>query len=173
MVEQNRPGNNNREIIYSPTGFKMQIMNGATSTFDFVPLPGGDSVVYTPGGTYYRHADWLGSSRFATTTSRTVLYDGAYAPFGEPYARSGSPDFSFTGMNSDTSAGLYDFQYREYSTQGRWPSPGSRRPRSGRSIQSSIMEPLRLRLERTRKFRRPIRSFHQRLTEWGQLGFPV
>jgi RHS repeat-associated protein len=27
------------------------------------------------------------------------------------------------GMNSDTSAGLYDFQYREYSTRGRWPSP--------------------------------------------------
>ena len=32
-------------------------------------------------------------------------------------------DLSFTGMNSDTSAGLYDFLYREYSTQGRWPRP--------------------------------------------------
>ncbi len=32
-------------------------------------------------------------------------------------------DYSFTGMNSDTSSGLYDFLYREYSTQGRWPQP--------------------------------------------------
>jgi RHS repeat-associated protein len=35
----------------------------------------------------------------------------------------GGTDLSFTGMNSDTSAGLYDFLYREYSTQGRWPQP--------------------------------------------------
>jgi RHS repeat-associated protein len=124
MVEQQRPGNNNAEIIYSPTGFKMQIMNGAASNFSFVPLPGGTTVVYVPGSSYYRHADWLGSSRFATITpGRTVLYDGAYAPFGEPYAQSGTPDYSFTGMNTDTSAGLYDFLYREYSTQGRWPQP--------------------------------------------------
>ena len=26
-------------------------------------------------------------------------------------------------MNSDTSSGLYDFLFREYSTQGRWPQP--------------------------------------------------
>jgi RHS repeat-associated protein len=122
MVEQNRSSGNS-EIIYSPTGFKLQIMNGASSTFEFVPLPAGGSVVYTPGGVYYRHPDWLGSSRLATTTSRTVLYDGAYAPFGEPYAQNGTPDYSFTGMNSDTSSGLYDFLYREYSTQGRWSSP--------------------------------------------------
>jgi hypothetical protein len=92
MVEQQRPGNNNSEIIYSPTGFKMQIMNGASSNFSFVPLPGGTTVVYVPGSSYYRHADWLGSSRFATIIpARTVLYDGAYAPFGEPYAQSGTP----------------------------------------------------------------------------------
>ena len=121
MVEQNRPGSNT-EFIYAPTGFKMQIMNGQSATADFVPLPGGASVVYLPSGVHYRHPDWLGSSRFATTTSRTVLSDLAYAPFGEPYAQIGT-DLSFTGMNSDTSAGLYDFLYREYSTQGRWSSP--------------------------------------------------
>jgi RHS repeat-associated protein len=123
MVEQNRTSGNT-EIIYSPTGFKMQIMNGSTPTLEFVPLPGGAAAVYTASNVYYRHADWLGSSRFATNTpARTVHYDGAYAPFGEPYAQSGIPDFSFTGMNSDTSSGLYDFLYREYSTQGRWPQP--------------------------------------------------
>ncbi|MGA7090672.1 MAG: RHS repeat-associated core domain-containing protein, partial [Candidatus Acidiferrales bacterium] len=30
---------------------------------------------------------------------------------------------SFTGMNQDTVANLYDFPAREYGTQGRWPSP--------------------------------------------------
>jgi RHS repeat-associated protein len=49
--------------------------------------------------------------------------DDAYAPFGEPYATSGSTDFSFTGQRQDTVAGLYDFLAREYSYQGRWSSP--------------------------------------------------
>lgn len=35
----------------------------------------------------------------------------------------GTPDKSFTGQNSDTTAGDYDFLYREYSDQGRWASP--------------------------------------------------
>jgi RHS repeat-associated protein len=63
----------------------------------------------------------------ASNPNRTILYDVAYAPFGESYAGSGTPDLSFTGMNEDTSTtGLYDFLYREYSTQGRWsePDPG-------------------------------------------------
>jgi RHS repeat-associated protein len=47
----------------------------------------------------------------------------AYAPFGEPYAQAGTADLSFTGQNQDTVGGLYDFFFREYSTQGRWPSP--------------------------------------------------
>jgi RHS repeat-associated protein len=47
----------------------------------------------------------------------------AYAPFGEPYVQSGTSDPSFTGMNQDTAANLYDFPAREYSIQGRWPSP--------------------------------------------------
>ena len=32
-------------------------------------------------------------------------------------------DISFTGQNQDTVAGLYDLPAREYSIQGRWPSP--------------------------------------------------
>lgn len=46
-------------------------------------------------------------------------------PFGEPYAQAGTTDVdvSFTGQNQDTASGAYDFPGREYSTQGRWPSP--------------------------------------------------
>ncbi len=122
MVEQNRSGAYT-QFLYSPTGFEMEIMNGQSYQESFVPLPGGAEVVYRPSTTYIRHADWLGSSRFASTTSRTVYYDGAYAPFGSPYAQSGTTDVSFTGMNQDTAANVYDFPAREYGTQGRWPSP--------------------------------------------------
>jgi RHS repeat-associated protein len=59
-----------------------------------------------------------------TTTSRTVYSSTAYAPSGEQYATSGTADASFTGQNSDTNSGLYDFTFREYSpSQGRWVSP--------------------------------------------------
>jgi RHS repeat-associated protein len=106
----------------------------------------GETAVYNSNGLqYYRHADWLGSApsasrmllrdaRLTSTPSRTVTGDVAYAPFGETYASSGSPDVSFafsasrmqlrdTGQKPDTNANLYDFMYREYGIQGRWPSP--------------------------------------------------
>jgi len=123
MVEQNRSGAYT-QFMYSPTGFKMTIFNGQTVTKNFVPLPGGGTAVYTPNGLLdVRHPDWLGSSRFSSTPSRTMYLDTAYAPFGEPYAQSGTTDLSFTGQNSDTTSGVYDFLYRPYSTQGRWATP--------------------------------------------------
>jgi RHS repeat-associated protein len=120
-------------MLYSQVG-KTAIMNGqtlkSTGLSDagpvFIPLPGGETAIYNSSGTLanYRHADWLGSSRLTTTTSRTVYSSTAYAPSGEQYATSGTADASFTGQNSDTNSGLYDFTFREYSpSQGRWVSP--------------------------------------------------
>jgi RHS repeat-associated protein len=83
-------------------------------------------MVDTPGvlPAYYRHSDWLGSSRLATTQARGLYYDGGYAAYGEDYAGTGTTDLDFTGQNQDTAAGLYDFLYRKYSpVQGRWISP--------------------------------------------------
>jgi RHS repeat-associated protein len=121
------------EIVYDPSGTKLALMNGSTLTKAFVSLPGGVQAVYNSSGLqYYRHPDWLGSSRLATTTSRTSYYDVAYAPFGEPYAGTGTTDLSFTGQNQDTelgnvpggAGGFYDFLYRQQSPgQGRWLSP--------------------------------------------------
>ncbi len=120
------------EIVYSPSGAKLALMNGSTLVKAFVPLPGGAQAVYNSSGLqYYRHPDWLGSSRLASTSSRTLYYSGAYAPFGENYVPSGTQDLSFTGQNQDTESsgaggagGLYDFLYREHSpVQGRWLSP--------------------------------------------------
>jgi RHS repeat-associated protein len=72
----------------------------------------------------------LGSSRLATTTTRTKYYDVAYAPYGEDYNGSGAtPDLASTDQNQDTVSGgwtsnLYDFMFREYRTaHGRWASP--------------------------------------------------
>ncbi len=123
MVEQGRSGAYT-QIVYTPSGAKQALMIGSTLQKGFVPLTGGSMAVYNSSGlAYYRHSDWLGSSRFASTPSRTLYFDGAYAPFGEAYAQTGTTDLSFTGMNQDTASNVYDFPGREYGTQGRWPSP--------------------------------------------------
>ncbi len=123
MVEQNRSGAY-QQIVYSPSGAKLALMNGTSLSKAFVPLPGGAAAVYNSSGlAYYRHSDWLGSSRFASTPARAMYFDGAYAPFGEPYGQTGTTDLSFTGINQDTVPALYDFPAREYGIQGRWPSP--------------------------------------------------
>ena len=122
MVEQNRSGTYT-ELAYSPTGFKLMIMNGQTVQKSFAPLPGGTMALYTGSAMYYLHSDWLSSSRFASTTTRTMYFDAAYGPFGEPYGETGTPYLSFTGMNQDVVSNLYDFPAREYGIQGRWPSP--------------------------------------------------
>src|SRR5260370_5866226 len=111
-------------MVCAPTGEKLLLMSGQSLQNAFVLSPGGAAAVYPPGGlAHYRHTDWLGSVRLASTTSRTVSGDAAYAPFGETYAQSGTPDISFTGQNADTSSSLYDFLFREYSNQGRWTAP--------------------------------------------------
>ena len=118
-------GSGNTAVVYSPMGGKLALMSGQSLTKAFVPLPGGATVVYTASGiAYYRHADWLGSSRVASTPSRTKYYDVAYAPYGESYAGSGTSDLSFTGQNQDAVAGFYDFMFRKYNpVHGRWISP--------------------------------------------------
>ena len=127
MVEQ-QSGSSYTQILYGPTG-KLALMNGQNVTKAFIPLPGGATAAYVSGPTlsYFQHADWLGSSRFASTAGRTMYYSGAYAPFGEAYAEAGTMDRSFTGQNQDTipgsTAGLYDFLFREYAQYGRWISP--------------------------------------------------
>jgi RHS repeat-associated protein len=118
MVEQNSNGAYT-QFLYSPSGFKMTVYNAQTTVKHLVPLAAGAMAIYGPSGPpYIRQADWLGSSRLAYG-----VYDGAYGPFGEPYAQQGTPDLSFTGMGQDTASNVYDFPAREYGIQGRWESP--------------------------------------------------
>src|SRR6185437_10089892 len=128
VVEENKSGSYT-EIVYAPMGNRLALMTGiSTLQKAFAPLPAGATAVYNASGLqYYRHSDWLGSSRFSSTPTRTMYNDLAYAPFGEQYAQAGSTgvtDTSFAGNNNeDTTTNLYDAQFREYGIQGRWPSP--------------------------------------------------
>jgi RHS repeat-associated protein len=71
------------------------------------------------------------SSRLASTASRTMYFDGAYAPFGELYAGAGTSNWSnwsFTGqtmdLGNDSVTGIFDFPLRQQSpNQGRWLVP--------------------------------------------------
>jgi hypothetical protein len=125
------------QFLYLPSGTQpfVTMSNYATFLKVFAPAPGGTMVI-TPNGkegvlAYHRHTDWIGSSRFATTPAETVYFDGAYAPFGEPYALSGTTDLVFGGNAQDASvvegatAGYaYDTLNRKYSAaQSRWISP--------------------------------------------------
>ena len=142
-------GGNYTQIVYAPDGYnrgprqtpllrllgwKFAIMSGQSVQMYFAPLAGGLQAVYTAATpaapAYWRHVDWLGSSRLASTPARTTKYNVSYAPFGETYNESGSPDRSFTGQTQDIypgAIGSYDFLFRQHSAaQGRWlvPDPG-------------------------------------------------
>ena len=125
MVENNA-GGTWIELVYGPMG-KVAKVNGQTLLRAFIALPGGAKGIYTSTGlAYFRHSDWLGSSRLTSTASTpTSMYSSsAYAPFGEQYAVAGSTDASYTGQDQDTANTLYDFPERRQSpSQGRWVSP--------------------------------------------------
>jgi len=128
LVEVQPTSGSATQIVYAPDGWKFAYMNGQTVGKYVAPMAGGVQVVYTAATpaewAYYRHADWLGSERLASTVNRGVQYGGAYAPFGESYAETGTTDRSFTGQTQDVGSGLYDFTFRQYSAaEGRWLVP--------------------------------------------------
>jgi RHS repeat-associated protein len=125
MVENNAGGTYS-EFVYGPTGVKLAKVNGTALIRAFVALPGGAKAIYGSSGTvaYYRHSDWLGSSRLSSTQSQGLYSSTSYAPFGEQYATASTADASFTGQDQDTVSTLYDFLARRQSpSQGRWISP--------------------------------------------------
>ncbi len=124
MVENNA-GGTYTEFVYGPTGTKLAKANGQTLVKAFIALPAAAEAIYNSTGlAYYRHSDWMGSSRLTSTVSRSLYSSSAYAPFGEQYATSGTADASFTGQDQDTVSSLYDFPAIRFSpSQGRWISP--------------------------------------------------
>ena len=124
MTEKNIAGVYS-EVLYSPLG-KTAVLNGSSIIDVYVPLPGGDTFHMVPGGQHFWHPDGLGSNRLSSSLqNRTVIYDRAFAPFGEVYKNFGSTaNNNFTGDTQDTIAGTYDTPFREMNpSQGRWISP--------------------------------------------------
>jgi RHS repeat-associated protein len=116
-------GGNYKQYVYNPLGNRLGIVQAGQLVQGMIPLPGGSTAVYSNGFSYFRHNDWLGSSRLATTWQHAVYAKEQYAPFGETYQEIGQ-DRSFTGQDQDTTSGVYDFLFRKYdSTAGRWASP--------------------------------------------------
>ncbi len=118
----------NTQLLYAPDGYKFAYMTGQSVHRYIAPLAAGVQAVYT-GATpaapaYWRHSDWLGTVRMASTPTQTVFGDQAYGPFGESYASSGTGLTDFTGQNKDLTSSIYDFTFRQYSQiQGRWMVP--------------------------------------------------
>jgi RHS repeat-associated protein len=96
----------------------------ASAYYTAIPLPGGGIVSYNSGSLgSYKHGDWLGSVRLASTPTQTVAWDVAAAPFGETYASTHVGNV-FAGMQQNIVGDEYDTHFREYHTsQGRWISP--------------------------------------------------
>ena len=116
------------QFVYRPSGNTLAVYS-PVSTKGTIPLPGGNTAIYSGSGlNYIRHTDWLGSSRLATTWTHTVYSKEAYAPFGEAYNEAGTQDRSFTAQDQDlqmwsSGSGVYDFLFRKHDpSAGRWLS---------------------------------------------------
>lgn len=122
---ETKVGSTYTQMVYSPAGGKLALMNGQTPLKTFIGLPGGAQAVYSSTSlSYYRHSDWQGSSRLATTAARGLYFSTAYSPFGVPYGSSGTSDPKFAGNTQDQFASLYDTPARlDAPTQGRWLVP--------------------------------------------------
>ena len=116
------------QILYDPDGRRFALMSGQSVQHYYLPLVAGVQAVYDSTGLkYYRHADWLGSSRLQIDASGNLLGGMAYAPYGETYDEAGTPERSFTGQTQDVikgTTGIYDFLFRQQaSSEGRWLAP--------------------------------------------------
>ena len=127
LVEENEPGFLG-QTIHDFDGSMLGDAHGQSGGLEWIPLPGGGVASYSGGVLQnYNHADWLRTTRFSSTPSRTLTSDWAVAPYGEHYVTTGPGPNAvnlFTGIGQSIANDLYDTQSREYhSTQGRWITP--------------------------------------------------
>jgi hypothetical protein len=81
-------GGTQTQIVYGPDGGKLAVLHGSSLVKATIPLPGGVVAVYNASGfSYFRHSDWLGSSRLATKWDHSVYSKESYAPFAKLITR--------------------------------------------------------------------------------------
>jgi RHS repeat-associated protein len=127
LVEEDT-GSTHIEIWQTQVG-RVAFMEGSVEEYSLWPTPSG-SASQTDSG--YLHKDWLGSARLGSSISAsTIVFDQAYAPYGDIYAKHGNPNFSccsgsettFGDNTQDVATGIYNTPNRELGNQGRWFSP--------------------------------------------------
>jgi RHS repeat-associated protein len=88
-----------------------------TTNVEFIWL-GGLPLARIDGGTIsYIHADHLNAPQKITDASKTVLWDGAFTPFGKAHALAGSltHNHRFPGQHYDAVAGYHQNHFRDYA----------------------------------------------------------
>ncbi len=96
-VELNN-GSSHQQILYDAQGAKLAYINAQTVQKYTLPLANGVQTVFNSSGIlYYRHADWLRSSRLALYTNGSVRADQAYAPSEKPTPRQPLPTAASPG----------------------------------------------------------------------------
>ena len=126
MVELNEPGWL-VQFLYDDSGFEFGASHAQGNTFATIPLPGGETALYSGGALQnYNHKDWLGTTRLTSGATAGFVGDQARAPFGESYAVKPGNNMAnyYAGLFQNIEGDLFDTQYREYHpTQGRWITP--------------------------------------------------
>ena len=92
--------------------------------------PSGSTVIWVDDGflstgTFYYHADHLGSARMLSDTGGNAMWSATYLPFGQEWNPEPTPNhYKFTGKERDSESGLDNFGARYNSSQyGRFMSP--------------------------------------------------
>lgn len=88
-VAETASGTTYTQNLFGLDGQKLGQMRGQTIRKMYVPMIGGTVAIYGSSGLlYYRHADWLGSTRLASTPAQTVSYGGRAHAVAGPYSGS-------------------------------------------------------------------------------------
>jgi RHS repeat-associated protein len=119
------------EFLYDLAGRVIAERDSTTGAWNRSEVYAGGRhlATYARNTTYFRHSDWLGSSRVKTLPDGTVAETCTSLPFGDgltctPGAgQSASPDL-FAGYERDQETQLDHTLFRKYSSaQGRWTTP--------------------------------------------------
>jgi RHS repeat-associated protein len=118
----------------SPDAMGIEIYNpNGTLYYSASPQPLGGGNYNTGSSVFFYHNDHLGTPMMMTDSAGTVVWQGEYLPFGEPYSVTGliTNNLRFPGQYYDTETGLNYNWHRDYE------------PRLGRYIEADpILKPM-------------------------------
>ncbi|MCU0521866.1 MAG: RHS repeat-associated core domain-containing protein [Anaerolineae bacterium] len=115
--------------VYVSPSYEKNLTTSVVTKYYYL---GGQRVAMRVDGTLtYLHADHLGSASLTTNTSRAVVGDMRYSPYGQTRWITGTvgTDRRYTGQREEAGLGLYDYLARRYD------------PLLGRFIQADTLVP--------------------------------